>query len=117
MTKTSELAAAFVQKAQTIAPLPVRSHSINAFNALFAVQELNEQESRAIETILTNGLESDIEALDGDVHEVKRLTKELKAIKRQEMVLIGERISQARDVFKKYKKRSFAIGWIYVWIV
>ena len=88
----------------------MRPGSINAFNALFAVQELSEQENRAIEKILVEGYEPGLfpeEGVDLDALEIKRLTKELKAIKRQEMVLIGERISQARDVFKKYQKRSF----------
>jgi hypothetical protein len=110
MSKTQELAAAFLQKAQAMRPVPMRTNSINAFNALFAVQELSEQESRAIEKILVEGYEPGAfseDGVDADAFEIKRLTKELRAIKRQEMVLIGERIAQARDVFKKYQKRSF----------
>lgn len=110
MTKTPELAAAFLQKAQALPSIPARTHSINAFNALFAVQELAEGESRVIERILTQGFEPGThseERIDDDAVEIKRLTKELKAIKRQEMVLIGERIARAREIFKKYKKRSF----------
>lgn len=110
MTKTPELAAAFLERAQAHPSMPMQSRSINAFNALFAVQELGEGESRAIERILVEGFEPGLhseEGVDEDAAEIKRLTKELKAIKRQEMVLIGERISQAREIFKKYKKRSF----------
>ncbi len=110
MTKTQEMAAAFLQRAQNMQPIPVRS-SINAFNALFAVQELTDQEERSIEQILIAGTEEGDVSLGElvlvDAIEIKKLTKELKAIKRQELVLIGERIAQAREVFKKYKKRSF----------
>lgn len=111
MSKTQELATAFLQKthftqagASPVGTVP------NAFHSLFAVQELSEQESRSIERILAEGYESgrSIQGeVDADVVEVKRLTKELIAIKRQEMVLIGERLSQARSIFHKYKDRSF----------
>ena len=112
MTKIQDLATAFLQKAQGARPVgPIVSKGpINAFNALFAVEELNEQDNRAVERILVEGYEPGLfpeESVDPDVLEVKRLTKELRAIKRQELVLIGERIAQARDIFRKYRERSF----------
>ncbi|MBF8264062.1 MAG: chlamydia virulence plasmid protein pGP6-D [Parachlamydiales bacterium] len=111
MTKTQQLATAFLQKTRLTRPAaPPISGAINAFNALFAVQELSDPENRKIERILVEGFEpgqlSEGE-VDLDVVEVKRLTKELMAIQRQEMVLIGERIAQARAIFRKYKDRSF----------
>lgn len=108
--KTSELASAFLQKNQTakplISPLP---GGINAFHSLFAVQELDDFENRAIEEILLSGVESKTleKEIANDAHEVKRLTKELRAIRRQELVLIGERVQAAREVFRRYKDRSF----------
>lgn len=108
MTKTQEMAAAFLQRTQQLQPVPVRN-SINAFNALFAVQDLTDQEERSIEQILLDGCEPGDpvqERVPADALEIKKLTKELKAIKRQELVLIGERIAEAREVFRKYKKRS-----------
>jgi len=111
MSKTQELATAFLQKTRTThPPAPPISGVVNAFNALFAVQELNESESHTIERILVEGYEPERFTegeIETDVVEVKRLTKELMAIKRQEMVLIGERIAQARLIFRKYKDRSF----------
>jgi hypothetical protein len=111
MSKTQELATAFLQKSRLTRPAaPPISGVVNAFNALFAVQDLSDQESRKIERILVEGFEPGHLAegeVDLDVVEVKRLTKELMAIKRQEMVLIGERIAQARSIFRKYKDRSF----------
>jgi len=111
MSKTQELAQAFVQKSQFLRPsAPPINAATNAFHSLFAVQELNDQEMRTIERILTDGCEpgclSEAE-MSLDVLEVKRLTKELVAIKRQEMILIGERLAEARSIFRKYKDRSF----------
>jgi hypothetical protein len=108
--KTKDLAAAFLQKAQAVRPSAPPVHGlINAFNSLFSVQDLNELENREIERILFEGFEPGVpqEDIEKDTHEVKRLTKELRAIKRQELVLIGERIAAAREVFRKYKDRSF----------
>jgi hypothetical protein len=111
MSKTQELATAFLQKTRlTRPPAPPMSGVVNAFNALFAVQELSDQENRVIERILVEGYEPGryVEGeVDLDVAQVKRITKELIAIKRQEMVLIGERIAEARSIFQKYKDRSF----------
>lgn len=108
--KTNDLAVAFLQKSQTGKSLaPPMPGVINAFNSLFSVQDLSEQEQLAIESLLQSGLETDVRSLDlvSDAHEVKRLTQELRAIRRQELVLIGERVAAARDVFRKYKDRSF----------
>ena len=110
MTKIQDLAAAFLQKAQGPRVSIATKPPINAFNALFAVEDLNEQDNRAVEKILVEGFEPGLvaeESVNPDIDEVKRLTKELRAIKRQELVLIGERIAQARDVFRKYKEKSF----------
>ncbi len=109
--KTKDLAVAFLQKNQapTSLPPPTSPGIINAFHSLFSVQELHAEEDQAIEAILRAGVEIDVplEGIETDAHEVKRLTKELRAIRRQELVLIGERVSAAREVFKKYKDRSF----------
>ena len=108
--KTKDLAAAFLKKAQTEKSLaPSMPGVINAFHSLFSVQELNENENQSIETILLAGLEIDGSRNDfqSDAYEIKRLTKELRAIRRQELVLIGERVAAAREVFRKYKDRSF----------
>lgn len=111
MAKAQELATAFIQKSRMTRPsAPPISGAVNAFNSLFAVQDLSDQESRSIERILVEGYEPGRFTegeVDQDAVEIKRLTKELMAIKRQEMVLIGERIAQARAIFRKYKDRTF----------
>jgi hypothetical protein len=111
MSKTQDLATAFLQKTHFTQPAaPPVSPVANAFHSLFQVQELSDHENRSIERIIIDGYEPGRSAegdINADVVEVKRLTKELVAIKRQEMVLIGERIAQARAIFHKYKERSF----------
>jgi hypothetical protein len=110
MTKTQELATAFLQKTPKSRPVMLPAVNIvNAFQSLFAVQELNERESKCIERILVEGVEPEQSMYDinADIVEVKRLTKELLAIKRQEIILIGERIAQVRTVFHRYRERSF----------
>ncbi|MDP1614495.1 MAG: CT583 family protein [Methylococcales bacterium] len=106
---TKDLALAFLQKSQSVTSLRQPPTVINAFDALFSVQELNGSENQAIETLLEAGIElgSSCETRKEDLDEIKRLTKELRAIRRQELVLIGERVAAAREVFKKYKDRSF----------
>lgn len=112
MTNARELATNFLQKAQDslASKPPLQRGAINAFQALFSVQELEEREALLIDRLVFDGTgESPLEeeAAQRDLLELKRLTKELKAIKKQELLLIGERVSRARDIFKSYKKRSF----------
>lgn len=108
--KAKDLAISFLQKTKPSVQLPVPAQgTINAFHALFSVQELNPFEQQTIETILEEGaaVSSPRQQVEEDLYEIKRLTKELRAIRRQELVLIGERVSAAREVLKKYKDRSF----------
>lgn len=108
--KTKDLAVAFVQKNRAVNPLPAPMPGvINAFHSLFSVQDLSDFENQAIERILQSGVESGTGGLSlaSDTFEIKRLTKELQAIRRQELVLIGERVSAVREVFRKYKDKSF----------
>lgn len=109
MSDTKELASNFLQRAKpTTAPIP--RGPINSFDAMFSVQELNEQEGRAIEKILVDGYEPGLfseDTVQVDASDLKKITKELKAISKQGAILIGERISKARDILKKYKEQSF----------
>jgi hypothetical protein len=103
----SDLIRSFVN--QNTNPLaPQIKAPINAFQSLFSVQDLSVDEKSMIENAFLSekGHISD-EQVQTDVHEVERLTKELKAIKRQGIVFIGERIHSVREIFKRYKDRSF----------
>jgi hypothetical protein len=106
MVKTSDLAAAFVKQSQSrIAP--ISRPPINAFSSLFSIQESTEEEYLLLENLLTEGEGGLNESIRLDVDQLARITQEVKAIKKQEMLLIGERISLARDIFKKYKEKGF----------
>ncbi len=105
MAKTGDLAAAFVKQTQTRAP-SVSRPPINAFSSLFSIQESTEQEIASLEKLLAEGeeIKGDFQV---DVAQLARITQEVKAIKKQEMLLIGERIALAREIFRKYKEKSF----------
>lgn len=111
MEDPNQSATKLFQKNSDVIPASLAMRSpINAFQSIFEVQDLNEREQSAIERILIEGFQPGVvpeEAVQIDIDEVKKITKELKAIKRQELVLIGERISRAKAVFRKYKDRSF----------
>jgi hypothetical protein len=107
MKHPSDLIRSFVtQNTNPLAP-QIRA-PINAFQSLFSVQELSVDEKAMLENAFfaEKGHISD-EQVHTDLHEVERLTKELKAIKRQGIVFIGERIHSVREIFKRYKERSF----------
>jgi uncharacterized protein UPF0137 len=109
MSETKELATNFLQRVKASSVLPSRG-PINSFDAMFAVQELNEKDSRAIEKILVDGYEPGVlseEVLESNVVELKQITQELKAINTQGGILVGERISKARGIFKNYREQSF----------
>lgn len=108
MTKINELTASFLEKTKVSNSATVSM--VNAFQALFAVQELNSQEQQAIERLLIDGhdpINFPEEVVIVDIEKISNITKEVRAIKKQELVLIGERIAQAREVFRKYKEKSF----------
>lgn len=106
MAKTSDLAAAFVKQSQSRVA-PVSRPPINAFSSLFSIQEATEQEYLSLEKLLTEGEATPHESIHEDVAKLARITQEVKAIKKQEMLLIGERISLARDIFKRHREKSF----------
>jgi hypothetical protein len=105
MAKTSDLAEAFVKQSQIRSPSTTRP-PINAFSSLFSIQESTDEELFSLEQLLLEG-ETIQESFHTDIAQLARITQEVKAIKKQEMLLIGERISAARDIFKKYKEKRF----------
>ena len=111
MTKLKNLAENFLQKSQN-ANAPSRSQVINPFHSLFQIQELNEKDNSILDQILLEAQQEPLNQVDSfekDLFQLKRITKELKAIQRQEIVLIGERIHEARKIFdeSQYKEESF----------
>lgn len=107
MAKTRDLASAFIKQSQSRVSSVVSRPPINAFNSLFSIQEPKEKEYSIIEKLL---LDEDMivsKLVREDVMLLSQITQEVKAIKKQEMLLIGERISVAREIFKRYKEKNF----------
>lgn len=87
----------------------------NSFRAMFGPSPLEEPEMKEIEKIFQNGLigDEDEEAVRSDFRELVRLTSELKAIQKQAILLIGERIFQVREIFLRYgEERGGFTEWL-----
>lgn len=107
MKNIKELAMDFVKKSEINYKSNVNNSFINSFSSLFDVQELSNDEKECLESFLITD-NPEVEKLKiFDFKELQKITQEVKAIKRQELILIGEKISLARDIFKKYKEKGF----------
>ncbi|MCI5052334.1 MAG: CT583 family protein [Simkaniaceae bacterium] len=76
-----------------------------SFERVFEVQPLTGEESREIELLLVENFQPTRiteEQVGQDYSEICRITAEIRAINKQQVVLIGERIFKARELFKNY---------------
>lgn len=87
---------------------------VNNFNAIFDTKPLDEKESQGLEKILAEhflpGKVSEEQA-EKDLDNLKNITAEIKAISKQGLVLMGERIQKAREILKPYRDGAFT-QWI-----
>lgn len=87
---------------------------VNNFNAIFDTKPLDGKESRNLEKLLFDfflpGRVSE-DQVSNDLEQLKNLTSEIKAITRQGILLIGERIHSAREILKPYRDGAFG-QWI-----
>lgn len=82
--------------------------------SFFGVKPLDTSEGLVIEKILIENFrpESKTEKeVDEDVNQLKMLTSEIKAIHKQGVILIGERVYKAREILKSYVDGTF-VKWI-----
>lgn len=82
----------------------------NNFNSVFNTQPLDESESNKIEKLLAeNFIPESIEEsqVEQNSTQLKQITAEIKAIGRQGVVLIGERVAIAKNILKPYKDGTF----------
>lgn len=81
----------------------------NSFQSIFNAKPLNKTESTNIENLLAENVQSGISSEEQIRHasELKRITSEIKAIGKQGIVLMGERVQRARDLLKPYKDGTF----------
>ncbi|MEX0961399.1 MAG: CT583 family protein [Simkaniaceae bacterium] len=69
----------------------------------FDLQKLDEDEKKKIEELLLNhGHEVDKKECFLDIQKITHITAEVKSISKQGVILIGERIHNAREILKKY---------------
>lgn len=86
--------------------------NVNNFNAVFEPQKLDKKEETRLEEILENNWiphnlsESEAKQI---LMKLKTITSEIKSISRQGAFLIGERVSQVREMLKVYKNRTFLL--------
>ncbi len=82
----------------------------NAFNALFNMKTLEKKEELFIEGILSSSIDFGsitAEKVQQDLQQIKKLTEEIKAIGRQGVILMGERVFIAREILKPYRDGTF----------
>jgi len=93
-----------------VTPRTVIATQSNTFNAVFDPKPLDEAEQRSIEKLLVESYRPgtiEEKKVEEDVQTLKNLTAEIKAIGRQGIVLMGERVSKAREMLKPYKDGTF----------
>lgn len=79
---------------------------LTPFSGLFQVSKLGEQEAAHLESILTSHAKEN-EAVETDLKDLLALTQEVRAITNQAVILHGERIRRAQQIFKRYKDGAF----------
>ncbi len=82
----------------------------NNFQSVFDVKPLDEVDVTTIENLLIENSHPDSMSavqVKQDIDSLKALTAEIKAIGRQGILLMGERVSKARDMLKSYHQGTF----------
>lgn len=85
---------------------------LSSFSGVFRVAQLNEKEKADIESILRTYRYSEAEDFEPDLKALMAITSEVKAITNQAVILHGERIKRAQEIFKKYKEGAFT-AWLF----
>lgn len=83
---------------------------VNSFNSIFDAKPLDPSEGGLIDKLLIEDLnDGNItkEQAEQDLHQIKLITAEIKAIGRQGTILMGERVYKAREILKSYKDGTF----------
>lgn len=81
---------------------------LSGFGGLFKEPELTEQENQLLREILLEGQEVECLDIEKDLAQLRHITKEIKAIHTQAILLHGERIKQAQVLLKTYKEGAFS---------
>ena len=87
---------------------------VNNFNAIFTPKPLDEKESRVLERLLFDNFSPgkvSEEQVEKDWEDLKNITAEIKAIGKQSLVLLGERIYKGSVILSPYRDGTFT-QWI-----
>ncbi|MCB1117922.1 MAG: CT583 family protein [Chlamydiia bacterium] len=79
---------------------------LSSFGGVFRICPLNEHEHKQLFDILQTYKNEDCD-FDRDLTDICALTSEVKAINNQAVILHGERIQKAQDIFKLYRDGAF----------
>lgn len=83
---------------------------LSSFSGVFQVTELSRRDTSTLQKILAEH-QSDECDVAVDLESLTKLTSEIKAITNQAVILHGQRIKQAQELFKKYKEGAFS-AWL-----
>lgn len=81
---------------------------LSGFGGLFKEPALSVAEDDDLRLLLTEFRKDESADIDNDLSHLRHLTKEVKAIHTQALLLHGERIKQAQELLKKYKEGAFS---------
>lgn len=84
--------------------------NVNSFNSFFEVKELEKEESEFIRFLLSENYfchQFEEKIIEDDIIKIKKITAEIRAIGRQGILLMGERIYLVMNILKSYKKGTF----------
>jgi len=83
---------------------------VNPFTSIFETSDLDEKIANAIDRLMIEmaspELASDEEQIRKDTVQIKTITSEVKAIEKQGILLIGERLYRAREILGKYGRKG-----------
>lgn len=88
--------------------------SVSSFDSIFKTRPLETKENQSLQNLLVEDFFSGAVAenqIKKDLAELKRLTAEIRAINRQAVLLLGERVYRAREMLKPYKDGTFT-AWL-----
>lgn len=102
MDHSKNIASQFFQKNNSSNSLSFPISPPNPLRSIFDIENLEEDEEREIETLLSVPHIFSKEKIGDDLKQLKSITAEVKNIRRQSILLVGERIYQAREILKNY---------------
>lgn len=96
-------------KKEKMNELVERSHTgqLSSFAGVFQVNPISEQEQASLQTILEK-YKTENTDISADLRSLTAITSEVKAISNQAVILHGERIKRAQQLFKSYRDGAFS---------